>query len=191
MALGEFAQNMLATTERDRIRAHVTTCAACQHDLADLSTFVNDIAIEPGWHVINAWAVRVLRASGRAVRVALRPLIEMSWSPPPTPMLAAVRGALPDKPGDLLRYIHLGTDVLGDMTLEAQVVARGATCDVIVRVETPSRWPESAATRLTAEAGDWRAEGLSDDEGQITLSGLPLDAVDLLTLSADYADGAG
>jgi hypothetical protein len=86
---------------------------------------------------------------------------------------------------DVVCHITLDSDETGDLDIEA--IVRHAQDDpgpgiLIARVQSPSRWPELAGTLVQAGAGDWQAEGMTDDDGMVTLTGLPLGLLDVLSI---------
>ena len=70
-----------------------------------------------------------------------------------------------------------------DLDMEVTVLTDPAQAEhgiVRVRAEVPSRWPELAGTGITASAGEWQAQGQTDDNGEVTFTGLPLTLLDQL-----------
>jgi hypothetical protein len=183
--LGEFSQTVLPAEVQLRVQSHLDACAACQNDLRALRAFVEQN--EPGWEVVREWAVQVWRDAGQVVRVALRPFAGVAWLPPA--LLPATRGAAPGENDAVLRYLSLGVDALDNMAIEARVLATTPDlCDIVVRVEVPSRWPELAGTRVSASADDWHRHGVTDADGQVRFGGLSRSKIESLIITARHAD---
>jgi hypothetical protein len=189
------AEGCAGDSEWQPVQLHLEVCAHCAEHYSRLAaadafqdrpatlpedTVLHDamkVPAPPSEHASRGWQVAVgfrwmVAAAGRLlVQVAAE-----SMGPIVAPtVLAATRGTEePDRRDDLW-HIVLTPQETGDLDVEAIVrrdPQRADTCRLSVQVQTRSRWPDLAGVRVIARAGDWHAEGLTDDGGQVILAGL-------------------
>ncbi|MGB0384459.1 MAG: hypothetical protein ACPGWR_06500 [Ardenticatenaceae bacterium] len=147
--------------------------------LPDFPTFAEKFEMEhPTWVQELDFQWQRIRESGQVV---IQLLAQALGTSPVAPMGSkftpiAVKGhAVGSKESDVLRRIKLEPEQTGEMDIEA-VIRRGQNdpqmCTVTVRALIPSQW-EWSGTLVKASAGDWQAEGATDDEGEVILEGMP------------------
>lgn len=117
---------------------------------------------------------------------ALGPSQAASMGTPCTPI--AVKGHLSgSKQSVVLRRIKLEPGETGEMDIDA-VIRReqndAQMCTVTVRALIPSQW-EWSGTVVKASAGDWQAEGTTDEEGEVILEGMPESELERLLIEVN------
>jgi len=181
--LGEYQMGLLAGPDQAHIRAHLGRCAHCRVELVQLDKFVTAPvpAAKPKRERNFEWLR--LREIGQVVIRLLKESL-LPAEPQLTPV--AVMGDVPaseKEETEVLRRIVLGPDDTGDLDLEA-VIRRSQQdpqrCTLTVRALIPGRWPDLAGTVVQARAGRWRAEGKTNDAGEVILENIPADALDTL-----------
>ncbi len=180
-ALGTFQMGWLPQTERASIQAHLKHCPHCRAELARLSKFLV-AAEEPGWIQAAGFMWSHLRETGEVI---IRLLSEVAVPPVPRLALASVKGHTPGQEADVLRRIELSAEETGGADIVAVVQRSQADpqqCTLVVRVQLPSRWPDLKGTLIQATAGNWQAEGQTDDAGEVILEGMPVVLLDALSI---------
>jgi hypothetical protein len=191
-ALGEFDLTLLKPAEMTRIQEHVQQCLACQADLAALREFSGDYEPAAIWSTVRAWTVGVVKRASQTIdaqtdriaQVTLRPLPGLVFSQ--VHAGGVVRGpAASTETRPLLHYLNLDASDLNDMAVEVKVfaTAQSALCDVVLFIDIPSRWPDLAAVQVSAVAGAWTKSATTSANGALTLSGLPISALENLSIT--------
>jgi hypothetical protein len=193
MELVEYHTGLLAAPEQKRLQTHLTRCPHCRDELERLTESLDEDV--PASIKGSGWVKTTLGIEWRRVREAGREagkvIIRLLTEPlPPQPQLApmAVRGRTEAEPGDVVRRIALGPDQVEDLDLEAAIRRSSddpQLCTLTVRAAIPSRWPDLAGTQVQATAGDWGAEGVTDEEGEVTFAGLSVNSVDMLVIEVN------
>lgn len=183
MTLADYQAGWLEQRAGASIEHHLARCQECQAELSRLTQFLTVEASEaiaaPRWQPGSGFEWQ-LRAAGRTIIRLLGDALV-----PPQPQFAAIatKGRTGDDDPALIRQIVVTPEEIDDLDLQVIVrreAAEADTCLVQIRAEIPSQWPELAGTQISVTAGEWQAQGETDDDGQLTLTGLPLDRVDQL-----------
>jgi hypothetical protein len=189
MTISDYQMGVLTKPEQGRVRAHLDRCPHCRAELSRLLTFLAPEASapqsEPSWAQATGFEWQRVRETGQ---VLIR-LLGEALSPPQAlqPAFVAIKGQAHglEEQDDVVCRITLDPDETGDLDIEA-IVRRDQDDPelgiLVARVQSPSRWPELAGTLVQAGAGDWQAEGTTDDDGMVTLTGLPLGLLDVLSI---------
>ncbi|MEM7029929.1 MAG: hypothetical protein AAF629_10225 [Chloroflexota bacterium] len=197
MILGDFQAGWLDEKETAQIKAHLTRCDDCQAELTRLGAFL--AVEETEQEAVEAtsavpWQVGLgfewqLREAGRMV---IRLISDALMPPQPQFAAIAVKGQSDANDPTIVRHIVLTPEEVDDLDLEIiirQLKPDGGTCTVQVRAEVPSRWPDLAGVTVVAQAADWQAEAITDDDGQVNFSDLPAQLVDQLVVEARLSEG--
>jgi hypothetical protein len=193
MDLVEYQMGSLADPERERLQAHLTRCPHCKEELhrmakslyADMPVPKSAQDRDPGWIEELGFVWRRVRET---VELIVRPLVETLTPPPPLLAPIPAKGRVEAEPADVVRRIILGPDQADDLDLEATIRRSSddpRLCTLTVQVAVPSRWPDMAGTQVRATAGDWGAKGVTDEEGKVTLAGLPVNLVNGLVVEVN------
>ena len=147
--------------------------------LPDFPTFAEQFGQNnPTWIEALGFQWRRIQESGQVViqrlHQALGPSQATSMGRPYTPI--AVKGHTSgSNESDILHRIKLEPEETGEMDIEA-IIRReqndAQRCTLTVRALIPSQW-EWSGTVVKARAGDWQAEGATNDEGEVVLEGMP------------------
>ncbi len=196
MTLSNYQMGVLTKPEQGRVRAHLDRCSHCGSELSRLLTFLATEASahvsESNWSQAPGFEWQRVRETGQMV---IR-LLGQVLSPPQMlrPAAIAVKGqARGLEEDDVVYRITLDPDDTGDLDIEASIRRDQDDPELgilVARVQSPSRWPELAGTLVWAAAGDWQAEGLSNDEGMVTLTGLPIALLDVLSIKVIPPDSS-
>jgi len=121
-------------------------------------------------------------------RVAERLIIRLTepLTPPPAVKLSPmpVRGNV-DYGTDVIRHIILGPGETGDVDVKAVIRKSQKGAQLVAQVMIPSRWTDSGGIKVWARAGEWRAEGTTDEGGNVTLESIPMNALDDLVIEIE------
>lgn len=184
LELVEYQMGLLANPGQKRLQVHLAHCPHCEAELKRLvESLEKDVPVSQPWikELGFEWRRRVLEISGVIIRLLTEPLVPHPLQLAPIP----VKGRVEAEPADVVRRVILGPEQTDDLDLEATVRQSSddpQLCTLTVRAAIPSRWPDLAGTQVRATAGDWRAEGLTDEQGEVTLAGLPASLVDRLVI---------
>ncbi len=187
LELVEYQMGLLANPGQKRLQVHLAHCPHCEAELKRLvESLEKDVPVSQPWikELGFEWRRRVLEISGVIIRLLAEPLLPSQLQLAPIP----VKGRVEAEPADVVRRVILGPEQTDDLDLEATVRQSSddpQLCTLTVRAAIPSRWPDLAGTQVRATAGDWRAEGLTDEQGEVTLAGLPASLVDRLVIKVN------
>lgn len=136
-----------------------------------------------GWVRALNYEWQQVRATGNVIIRWLNNL-NVTLAPPLTPL--AVKGQIqPTEADELVQRITLSQAEVEDLELEAVIRrsrAEPEQCLLVVSAQVPSRWPELAGLQVQASAGAWQAEGVTNGDGEVIFSGIPLEALDTLVI---------
>ncbi len=188
MTLSNYQMGVLTKPEQGRVRAHLDRCPHCGSELSRLLTFLATETSahdsESNWSQALGFEWQCVRETGQMV---IR-LLGQALSPPRMlrPAAIAVKGQAHGlEEDDVVCRITLDPDETGDLDIEA-IIRRDQDDPqlgiLVVRAQSPSRWPDLAGTLVWAAAGDWQAEDMTNDEGMVTLTGLPIGLLDALSI---------
>lgn len=166
-----------------------------EHDLLpNFPTFAMQFEMErkkrPNWIQALGFQWQCIQESGKVVIQLLNQALGRSQGTSiatnSTPI--AVKGHISgSKESHILHRIKLEPDQTGEMDIEA-VIRReendSEACTVTIRALIPSQW-EWAGTVVKASAGDWQAEGATDDEGGVILKGMPESELERLRIEVN------
>lgn len=154
-----------------------------EHDLLpDFPTFAMQFEMErqkrPNWIQALGFQWQCIQESGKVVIQLLNQALgpsQATWMANKSAPIPVKGHTSNSKESHILHRIKLEPDQTGEMDIEA-VIRReenhSGECTVTVRALIPSQW-EWAGTVVKASAGDWQAEGATNDEGEVILEGMP------------------
>ena len=162
--------------------------------LPDFPTFAEQFEMEQkksrSWIQALGFQWRRMRESGQVVIKVLAEALGTSQVAPIATKSApiAVKGhTTGSKESGVLHRIKLEPEQTGEMDIEA-VIRRSKNdpqmCTLTVRALIPSQW-EWSGTVVKASAGDWQAEGATDDEGEVIFEGMPESELDRLLIEVN------
>ncbi len=171
--LGDYQMGRLAPTERDRFHVHLERCPHCRAEIERLTQFL-PVQEDLIWTPVVGGLWSRLRETGEIIIRFLK-----ETSAPLDLALLPVKGRAADTE-EVLHRVVMSHEETGDADIEA-ILRRDPEnleqCVVTVRVQVPGRWPELAGTQVRAQAGEWQANGYTDEAGEVQLSGLPIELV--------------
>jgi hypothetical protein len=100
----------------------------------------------------------------------------------------AVKGhtiAQHDTDYEVVRRIRLPADQIADQEIEAILLRKGPMPELltlVIRVQSPARWPNLAGISVTVQAEQWHFSGVTNTEGEIHIEGVPPAALDSLVI---------
>ncbi|MCS6848638.1 MAG: zf-HC2 domain-containing protein [Anaerolineae bacterium] len=186
MTLSDYQLGLLNSMEHARVHAHVARCPHCQAELARLDAFLAGRPAISGW-ISDAgfeWR-RLARAGEQAGQVVIR-LVKDALMP--LPRLLPVRGEAQVADFSVYRQIVLHPEQTGGLDVQAEVRRSAAHEDawqVIVKVQSPERWPELAGTAVKVQTGAWSREVITDEHGRAVVEGIPNALLDAMVIKVD------
>lgn len=186
MTLGDYQLGLLNSMEHARVHAHVSRCPHCQAELARLDAFLADRPAISGWisDVGFEWR-RLVRAGEQAGQVVIRLVKDVLM---PLPRLLPVRGEAQVADLSVYRQIVLHPEQTGGLDIQAEMrrsAAHENAWQVIVKVQSPERWPELAGTAVRVQAGAWSQEVVTDEHGRAVVEGIPNVSLDAMMIKVD------
>jgi anti-sigma factor RsiW len=193
MLLGEYQLGLLDGAEKIHIQAHLARCPHCQAELAELIDFLAEGVLpavsslesqSPNWVQELGFEWQRIRETGR---IMIRLLGEALTPGVIQPAPIALRGHQAE-PGNVLRRLILSPDQTEDLDLEVTVTQQTDHPQqgvLTIRAQVPSRWPDLAGVPVRASAGDWQAEGLTDEAGEVFFEGVPTDSINGLMIEVN------
>jgi hypothetical protein len=190
MLLGEYQLGLLDEAAQARIQLHLARCPHCQADLAELVDFLAEgvspsiptlESQSPNWVQELGFEWQRIRETGR---IMLRLLGEALTPEALQPAPIALRGHQAE-PENVLRRLILSPDQTEDLDLEVTVTQQTdhpQQCVLTIRAQVPSRWPDLSGVPIRATAGDWQAEGVTNEAGEVVFEGVPTDSIDGLMI---------
>ncbi len=181
LTLSDYQMQLLPQEGQRMVAAHVAHCPHCQSELQRLEPFVNpNTAAAPSWQHAFGFIWQNLKEKGTYL---VRLLQETQT--PLQPLTVAVKGHKRiEKDSEIIRRITLSPDETDDLDLEAIVwrTASASACQITIRVQTPSRWPEMAGVVVRGTAHTWQKVEATNSEGEVLFTDLPEEWVSDLSL---------
>jgi hypothetical protein len=179
MTLNDFQAGLLTATAQTALQQHLATCADCQAALERLEAFLASEAVSPApadqtavsWTRVRDVEWRLREAGQLVIRFVAQSLTPPQLAPIPT------KGDATSPEAETLRHTALDPNDIEDLDIELVALKNASdpeTCTLNIRVAILSRWPELQGTRIQASTTSWQAIGTSDEDGLITLAGLPI-----------------
>lgn len=141
--------------------------------------------VQPDWHKAVGCLWRKVKETGEIIIQVI--------SVPAQPATIPVRGhsSATENLGAFLRHFVIDPDETNDLSLEGTVRQRlddPLLCKVLIQANIPSRWLDPAGIRVVATAGDWNAEGETDENGRIVFDNLPVNWLESLEVKKPPPD---
>ncbi len=181
LTLSDYQMRLLAKQEQERVVSHVARCPHCQAELQRLEQFLlPDAVASPSWQHALSFIWQNLKEKGTFL---VRLLQETQT--PLQPLTVAVKGHKRiEKDSEIIRRITLSPEETDDLDLEAIVwrTASASACQITIRVQIPSRWPEMAGVVVRGTAHTWQKVETTNSEGEVLFTDLPEEWVSDLSL---------